>query len=158
MSYIEEDDDKKKKEVKIKTYTYKDINNFNSNTNLSAFGKIIDSTKLTNPIYGFGKGTRNQLQKVYQSKKLLKSQFLGKTSPGPNYIVTDKFDYISNPKWTIGGVSKRSAISRQRYDYYDRFDALDVTNETIDNVKLKSPIIKFGTEKKVIIYEIISNL
>lgn len=43
----------------------------------SGFGKMTLSKVPTEPKYGFGKATRAAQQKVYQSKQLIKNQFLG---------------------------------------------------------------------------------
>jgi len=45
----------------------------------SSLGKMVQSNKPTAAKYGFGSSTRKAQQKVYQSKQLVKSQFIGKS-------------------------------------------------------------------------------
>jgi hypothetical protein len=44
----------------------------------SSIGKMQLSTKKTKPVYGFGTSNRVQSAKVFQSKELSKTQYLGK--------------------------------------------------------------------------------
>ena len=43
----------------------------------SGFGKMVLSKLATNAKYGFGKAIREKQEKVYQSKALVKQQFMG---------------------------------------------------------------------------------
>ena len=70
---------------------------------------MINSNKQTAPKYGFGTADRKKQAKVFQSKELSKTAFIGnfkilflgdfkiqigKTGPGPNYNITDKYSYL----------------------------------------------------------------
>lgn len=86
-------DQEEEHEKKKKVYTYNDFLDFESKEMYSSIGKMNVSTKETAPKFSFGTSTRNQAEKVFQSKEQSKTAFIGKTSQGPNYIVTDKFQY-----------------------------------------------------------------
>jgi len=102
------------KQVVKKTYTYRDLHEFQPQNLYSSVGKMQLSQKKTEPCYGFGTSDRKQQAKIFRSKELSTTQFvgkvvllmnfsvvLGKTSPGPNYEVrhTDKYYYkeVRNP-------------------------------------------------------------
>lgn len=58
-------------------YGMNDLLAMDMKDNYSGFGKMIPSKLQTEPIYGFGRSTRSKQEKVYQSKQLVKNQFLG---------------------------------------------------------------------------------
>ena len=81
----------------------------------SSIGKMIASTKVSAPKYGFGTGTRDHQLKVFQSKELCKTQFWGRTSPGPKYRYTDKIQYPDDPKWSFGSAVRPPLHSGELY-------------------------------------------
>ena len=66
-----------KVETQEKIYSYKDLIKFQSTEIYSSIGKMKDSTKLSAPTYGFGTADRKKQAKVFTSKELCKSQFVG---------------------------------------------------------------------------------
>lgn len=87
--------DEEEKPIEKKIYNYNDLIEFQPEDLYSSIGKMKVSTKSTAPAYGFGTASRQKQAKVFQSQELSKTQFVGKTSPGPNYEVrhTDKYYY-----------------------------------------------------------------
>lgn len=71
------EEDKPKKVVQPKAYTMDDINEINHVDHYSAFGKMHVSQKPTEPKIGFGRATRDNREKVFQSKENMKA-FLGR--------------------------------------------------------------------------------
>lgn len=71
------DEDKPKKVVQPKIYTMDDIQQLSHVDHYSAFGKMQVSQKPTEPNIGFGRGTREKREKVFQSKENMKA-FLGR--------------------------------------------------------------------------------
>lgn len=59
-------------------YGINDLMAIENQDHYSGFGKMVLSKVPTNPKYGFGKAIREKQEKVYQSKVLVKQQFLGK--------------------------------------------------------------------------------
>jgi len=58
-------------------YGLNDLAALDDKDHYSGFGKMILSKKPTEPKYGFGKAIREKQEKVYQSKQLVKTQFIG---------------------------------------------------------------------------------
>ena len=73
-----EEKKKKKEPSPPKTYALRDVIDFEKSDAYSSLGKMVPSQKPTAAKYGFGTSTRKAQEKVYQSKALVKSQFLGK--------------------------------------------------------------------------------
>ena len=99
---MDDEEQKKKAPSPPKTYTIKDVVDFENDQIYSGFGQMHMSQKATAPKYGFGKAGRDKQQKVYQSKAQCKSQFIGKVSPGPCFEGTDFYDYNKAPEWVFG--------------------------------------------------------
>lgn len=147
---MDDDENKKKAPSPPKTYTIKDVVDFECNDIYSAFGRMNMSKKPTAPKYGFGKADRAKMAKVYQSKAQCKSQFIGKTSPGPNFEGTDNFDYDKAPGWIFGHEFRNTLDIKQPYDHYDRVDA-DSDPVTADNDrKNRAATMRFGTAKRFV--------
>jgi len=51
---------------------------------------------------------------------MAKTYLLGKESIGPNYNVTDKFDYHRDPTHLIGTGPRKDVNSEAKYDHYYR--------------------------------------
>ena len=47
---------------------------------------------------------------------------IGKTAPGPNYDVTDKFTYEKAPEWKIGTDPRNTLNTGAKFDHYLRAD------------------------------------
>lgn len=143
-----EEEVKKKEPTPPKTYTMKDLVDFEDNDVYTAFGRMNLSTKPTAPKYGFGKAHRNDGEKVYFSKTHCKSQFLGKTSKGPNFEGCDKFAYGKAPGWVFGKNMRNTLDIKQPFDHYNRFDG-DTDAIQADQIRrIKSATVKFGTDKR----------
>ena len=83
-------------------YTQEDLLLMENPQVYSSIGKTLLSTRPSAPQYGFGTSTRAQHLKVFQNKQLVKTQFVGKTGPGPVYNVHDKVQYPKAPSWGFG--------------------------------------------------------
>ena len=145
---MEDEENKKKAPSPPKTYTLKDVVQFENADIYSGFGRMTLSKTTTEPKYGFGKADRGRQQKVYINKALEKFQFAGKTSPGPNFEGTDFFDYSKDPEWIIGQAIRNTLDIRAPYDYYERID--EDTDEIYANNYRKNhaPTYRMGTEKR----------
>ena len=71
-------EEQEKKPEPPKTYALRDIVDFEKSDAYSSIGKMILSHKPTAEKYGFGTASREKQQKVYQSKELVKAQFIGR--------------------------------------------------------------------------------
>ena len=60
-----------------KSYTYQDLLKFQNPDIYSSIGKMKVSTMRTEPSMSFGTASRDKQQKIFQSKELCKSQFIG---------------------------------------------------------------------------------
>jgi len=110
------------------------------------------STKQTAPAYGFGTSNRQKQAKVYQDEELSKTQFVGKTSPGPNYEVrhTDKYYYQDDPKWSFGKQVRNTLNTGPKHAYYTRQD-VDFDPITADNSRKWSlGSVKIGLESRFV--------
>lgn len=68
---------------------------------------MVPSKKPTAPKYGFGTSTREGQENVYQSKSLVKQQFIGKNSADiprgyHHEKAENKFKYKVDPAWKFG--------------------------------------------------------
>jgi len=146
MNHHEEEE----KPVVPKTYNYGDLVEFQPQNLYSAIGKMTLSTKNTAPAYGFGTSNRQKMAKVFQSDELAKTQFIGKTSPGPNYEVrhTDKYYYIDDPKWSFGKQVRNTLNTGAKHAYYTRQD-VDFDPIQADNQRRAYPgNVKIGLESR----------
>jgi hypothetical protein len=133
-----------------RSYSYNDLLKFKDASTYSAIGKMRESNHPNQPEYSFGTATRDKGEKIYQSKELCKSQFLGKTSPGPNYEVrhTDKYYYKNEPTWTFNAAARNTLETGARYAHYHRAD-VDFDPITSDNNRRGSQgIVKIGLENR----------
>jgi hypothetical protein len=133
-----------------KVYDYQDLIAFQSSEVYSSIGKMRLSSKSSAPCYGFGTADRAKQAKVFTSKELCKTQFLGKTSAGPNYEVrhTDKYYYNEDPKWSFGQDKRNTLNTGQKHAHYNRMD-VDFDPITADNSrKWGSAKVKIGLESR----------
>ena len=145
---MDDEEQKKKAPSPPKTYTIKDVVDFENAEIYSAFGHMHLSQKPTAAKYGFGKAGRDKAGKVYQSKAHCKSQFIGKVSPGPNFEGTDVFDYDKAPGWVFGRDIRNTLDTRIPYDHYHRIDT--ESDPIYANIKRKerADTMRFGTAKR----------
>ncbi len=114
----------------------------------SIIGKTVESIKPSAPIYSFGKAERKDMEKVFCSKGLVKTQFMCKASPGPIYNPTINPIVKTGPKYSFAGI-ERDQNSKEPYDYYLLQDAeFDPIGAHI-KVKKSLPMIKFKTGSRV---------
>lgn len=124
------------KVVLAKTYDYHDLQGFQNQNTYTSIGKMQVSNKTSAPSYGFGTSSRQKQAKVYQSEELSRTQFVGKTSPGPNYEVrdTDKFTYKNDPSWSLGKEVRNTLNTGPKHAHYTRqdvdFDPITAHNST----------------------------
>ena len=71
-----EDENKLKEQAKQQFYTANDMHALNTKDNYTAFGHMALSGNFSEPEIGFGKATRKNREKVYQTKENMKA-FLG---------------------------------------------------------------------------------
>jgi len=142
--------EEEEKVVVPKTYGYEDLIEFEPQNLYSAIGKMTLSTKHTMPAYGFGTSNRQKQAKVYQSDELSKTQFIGKTSPGPNYDVrhTDKYYFKEDPTWSFGKQVRNTLNTGAKHAYYTRqdvdFDPIQADNSR----KWSQGQVKIGLESR----------
>jgi len=133
-----------------KNYTYDDLMKFQDPNMYSSIGKMKISGKDTAPSFSFGTATRAKQQKIFQSKELSKTQFLGKTSQGPNYEVrgSDKYYYRDPPKWSFSQDVRNTLNTGAKYAYYHRPDS-DFDPITADNSrKWGFATVRIGLENR----------
>ena len=132
-----------------KFYNKSDLLTYENMQRFSAFGQMYSSSKKTQPKISFGKATRSKNEKIYQSKALSKTQFLGKQGPGPKYQPDYKPLLKKLPKWSFG-TSKRNNIKKNKgkYDFYELEDIrLDISTSKASTYK-KSKDFKFTSSKR----------
>lgn len=145
---MEDEENKKKAPSPPKTFTLKDVVQFENADIYSGFGRMTLSKTVTEPKYGFGKADRNRQQKVYINKALEKFQFAGKTSPGPNFEGTDVFDYDKDPEWIIGQAIRNTLDIKAPYDHYERIDDDSDPIYANNYRKERADTMRMGTDKR----------
>ncbi|EGR29290.1 hypothetical protein IMG5_159370 [Ichthyophthirius multifiliis] len=145
---ITQQESKEQVQVPTKIYTYQDLLNFESAEIYSSFGKMRLSTKLTAPKYGFGTADRQQQNKVFQNKELAKTNFAGKSSPGPAYDVRgmDYFTYKNEPAWRIGTQVRNTLNTGSKHDFYLRKDVDFDPMEADLCRRPRPPTVRIGLE------------
>jgi len=142
--------EEEEKPVVPKVYDYEDLIEFQPKNIYSAIGRMTLSTKNTAPSYGFGTSNRQKQAKVFQSEEFAKTQFVGKTSPGPNYEVrhTDKYYYDEDPTWSFGKQVRNTLNTGPKHAYYTRqdvdFDPIQADNSRKNNLGN----VKIGLESR----------
>lgn len=142
--------DEDEKPVEIKVYTQQDLLQFQNANMYSSIGRMVLSSMTSAPTVGFGTADRKKQAKIFQSKELCKTQFIGKTSPGPNYEVrdSDKYYYIEDPKWSFSKSVRNTLDTGAKHAYYNRQD-IDFDPIQADNTRRwKSGNVKIGLESR----------
>jgi hypothetical protein len=61
----------------------------------------------------------------------------GKQTPkGPNYDITDKFNYSKGPEWKIGTDPRNTLDTKAKYEHYHRKD-IDVSSKRRSSISTK---------------------
>jgi hypothetical protein len=82
-----------------------------------------ESKKASAPHFSFGTSTRDAEPKKFVSKEMAVVDCYGKTTiKGPNYNVTDKFNYSKGPEWKIGTNPRNTLDTKAQYEHYYRKD------------------------------------
>lgn len=82
-----------------------------------------ESKKSTAPQFSFGTSTRDAEPKKFVSKEMAVVDCYGKQTPkGPNYQVTDQFNYNKSPQWKIGSSPRNTLDTKAKYEHYFRKD------------------------------------
>jgi hypothetical protein len=82
-----------------------------------------ESKKPTSPQFSFGTATRDAEPKKFVSKEMAVVDCFGTQTPkGPNYNVTDKFNYHKGPEWKIGTNPRNTLDTKAQYEHYYRQD------------------------------------
>lgn len=102
--------------------TYQDLLHFENTEIYSSFGKMYTSEKGTAPLFGFGTAERDKLSKQFVSNDLAKKTLVGKNSIGPNYQVTDEFDYQKAPAFSVPKAVRNTLNTGPKYELYKRQD------------------------------------
>jgi len=131
-------------------YDITDLKKFENTKRFDSVGKMTESTKPTQPSYGFGTADRQKQGKIYQSPELSKTQFLGTTSQGPKYEVrgTDKYYYKQEPTHSFGKSVRNTLDTGAKHAFYNRKDD-DFDPATADNSRRWGPGgVKIGLESR----------
>lgn len=83
---------------------------------------MYESKKKTAPIYGFGTAHRDRLAKQFINNDLAKNTLVGKESIGPNYQVTDEFEYKKAPSYSVPKAIRNTLNTGPKYELYKRQD------------------------------------
>ncbi len=134
---------KKKPEV---FYTSKDLLNYENKSVFRAFGKMVASTKISNPLWSFGKGSKKKFKNCNFPKKPKKNFDKNQVK-----IPIDKRKKdINAPEWSFGGGRNRSdLITKHPYDYYKLKDLYSDPGQADLYRKQKRMGIKFPRNKRV---------
>lgn len=100
--------------------TYQDLLQFENYEIYSSLGKMYESNRRTAPLYGFGTAERERLHKQFISNDLAKITLVGKNSIGPNYQVTDEFDYKKAPAFSVPKAIRNTLNTGPKYELYKR--------------------------------------
>jgi len=112
----------------------------------TSFGKVPLSKEKTNPIYGFGTGNREKMQKVYYDEEL---NVPTRNSPGPKYQVKDNINFKTAPNFSFG-TDKRVTLGRNtKYDYYEIYDPFTDPIHSKNYTQKNYGNTKFGTEPRL---------
>lgn len=115
-----EEPQKQEKEniANIVNYTSRDILMLENQQVYSSIGKMVNSTKVTEPSFGFGTCSRQKMEGVFATKQLSKTQFLGKAGPGPIYDPKTSACVNKAPEWSFGTDIRNSLNIKEKYDHY----------------------------------------
>jgi hypothetical protein len=113
----------------------------------TSFGKLPLAREKTAPIYSFGTGTRDQLNKIFHSEELSASN--GLTSPGPKYVVQDNKNFHIAPNFGFGKDPRVTLGKTKHYDHYDLHDTFTDPITASSYTKTHYGSIKFGTESRL---------
>lgn len=106
-----------------KVYTYQDLVKFSNTEIYSGFGEMRESKKPSAPHFSFGTSKRDAEPKKFVSKEMAIVDCFGKQTPkGPNYNVTDKFNYNKSQEWKIGTSPRNTLDTKAKYEHYFRKD------------------------------------
>lgn len=81
----------------------------------------------------------------------MKTQLLGRTSPGFLYNVTDKYNFKKAPGWIFGNSKRSSLDCGEKYEHYFIQDKETQPEKANDYRKANKPEIKFQRSKRVYI-------
>ena len=109
---------------------------------------MYESNRATAPLYGFGTAERDRLQKQFVSNDLAKITLVGKNSIGPNYQVTDKFDYKKAPAFSVPKAIRNTLNTGPKYELYKRQDKDFDTNQADLFRRQKQPSFRIGLENR----------
>eukprot|EP00828_Plagiopyla_frontata_P008124 TRINITY_DN1398_c0_g1_i2.p1 TRINITY_DN1398_c0_g1~~TRINITY_DN1398_c0_g1_i2.p1 ORF type:complete len:332 (-),score=26.75 TRINITY_DN1398_c0_g1_i2:79-945(-) len=133
---------------RVSTQSTWDLLQFEPENLWGSFGKMTLAKRKTEPRYGFGTSTRDQQELKYESKEMAKITLTGKTGPGPNYDVTDKYSYIKAPEYKFGTNPKNTLDTGPKFDHYLRQD-IDFNPHLADEVRRKKNLtIRIGLESR----------
>jgi hypothetical protein len=79
---------------------------------------------------------------------MAKTEFAGKCSPGPNYDITDKYDYNVAPSWKMGMEARNTLNTGPKHDFYLRKDIDFDPLEADKSKRPKDPTIRIGLESR----------
>ena len=117
-------------------------------TGNSSFGKMILSEKLTEPSFIIGRAQRDK-NNIGLSKKQLKTQLLGRTSPGFIYDIKDELVYKKAPIWSIGNAERSPLDNQEKYEHYFIQDKFSNVGKAFDKTQPNKKEIKFNNTRRV---------
>ena len=114
----------------------------------SSIGRIAESTKQSAPEWRFGKSNRNDSQRMYFSKTLIKKQLINKGIDPPLYYPQIDSRFNSKPKWSFSK-DRRESENKAPYDFYTLRDTKTNITESFQKVTRNHGMVRFGSAPKV---------
>ena len=112
----------------------------------SSIGKIAESTKKSAPEWKFGKAGRNDSQRMYFSKVLIKNQLINKGIDPPLYHPHIDNKFIAKPKWSFSK-GNRESENKPPYDFYTFRDTKTNVTESFQKVIRNCGAVRFGSDE-----------
>ena len=134
---------------KVVNYTSQDIILLENQQVYSSIGKMVNSTKVTEPMHGFGTSTRAKMDKVFTTKQLSKTQFMGKVGPGPIYNPKTEICAPKAPEYSFGTDIRNSLNIKEKYDHYRILDKYSDPNAADLKRRPEVKSCKFRAGKRV---------
>ncbi|CAG9335358.1 unnamed protein product [Blepharisma stoltei] len=113
----------------------------------TSFGKLPLADEKSAPVFSFGTGTRDQLQKVFYSEELNGQPC--KNGPGPKYEVKDNVNFKTLPNFSFGKDKRVTLGKSQHYYHYDIQDTFTDPIKSKIYTKTSYGNTKFGTESRM---------
>lgn len=137
-------DAKPPKAIPTRTYNAGDLLEAENDHRHSSIGKMVQSINQSSPMWVFGSAQREDSNKLYLSKRLLKGQLIQRDPNTPLYHPSIDVRYQTQPQWGMGQ-SGRSAVTKAAYPHHELVDkhsdplqAFKVLARTTQTTRFKS--------------------